>query len=96
MIVVDGASSHTSKELNLPKNMVTIKLPPYSPELNPAEQIWRILKSRYLANLYFPSLDEAIKTAEFGMKELAANKKANISLTNWPWLKQSRLLPFKN
>jgi len=37
--MVDGASSHRSKELNVPENVSLIRLPPYSPELNPAEQI---------------------------------------------------------
>ena len=36
VMVVDGASSHKSKELEIPKNMSFIRLPPYSPELNPA------------------------------------------------------------
>ena len=39
VMVVDGASSHKSKELEIPKNVSFIRLPPYSPELNPAEQI---------------------------------------------------------
>jgi hypothetical protein len=38
VMVVDGASSHKSKELEIPKNVLLIRLPPYSPELNPAEQ----------------------------------------------------------
>jgi transposase len=41
----------------IPKNISPIKLPPYSPEFNPAEQIWRILKTKYFSNQYFNSLD---------------------------------------
>ncbi|MDR2198050.1 MAG: transposase [Deltaproteobacteria bacterium] len=59
-MVCDGASSHTSKDLHVPRNISIIKLPPYSPELNHAEQIWRVLKDRYFANLYFETLDIAI------------------------------------
>ena len=33
VIVVDGASSHRSKELEIPKNMSFVRLPPYSTEL---------------------------------------------------------------
>jgi hypothetical protein len=54
------------------------------------------LKSRYFANKYFNTIDEAIKTAEFGINELASNKKALIQLTNWDWLKKARLLNQKN
>ncbi len=31
-------------------NVSVIKLPPYSPELNPIGQVWRWLRQRYLAN----------------------------------------------
>jgi transposase len=87
--VFDGASSHISKEMNIPNNIAIIKLPPYSTELNPAEQIWRLLKSRYFANHYFDSLDMAVKKAEYGMKQLAKDKKSLIKLTNWPWIRNA-------
>ncbi|MFH0957989.1 MAG: transposase [Pseudomonadota bacterium] len=58
VLVVDGASSHRSKELEIPKNVSFIRLPPYSPELNPAEQI-----CNYLANRVFDALDAATAQA---------------------------------
>jgi hypothetical protein len=86
VMVVDGASSHRSKELEIPKNMSFIRLPPYSPELNPAEQIWNILRRDYFANRVFDALDAATTQAEFGLAEMAANKSATRQLTNWPWI----------
>ena len=86
VMIVDGASSHRSKDLVIPGNMALIRLPPYSPELNPAEQIWNILRRNYFANRVFESLDAAIAQAEFGLTEMAANKVAMKSLTNWPWI----------
>jgi transposase len=91
VLVVDGASSHTSDDLDLPKNMYQIQLPPYSPELNPTEQLWRMLKNKFFANRYFETLDEAIKTAERGMKQLAQDRPGIISLTNWSWIQKSNL-----
>lgn len=44
VMVVDGASSHRSKDLVVPENISLVRLPPYSPELSPAEQIWNILR----------------------------------------------------
>lgn len=35
-----------------------IFLPPYSPELNPAEQVWRITRRQVTHNRYFTSVDE--------------------------------------
>ena len=86
VMVVDGASSHRSKELEIPKNVSFIRLPPYSPELNPAEQIWNILRRDYFANRVFDALDAATVQAESGLAEMAANKLAIRQLTNWPWI----------
>ena len=85
VLVLDGASSHKSKELKIPDNVSLIPLPPYSPELNPAEQIWNLLRRDYFANRVFDSLDAATNQAERGLAEMAANKSAVRQLTNWPW-----------
>ncbi len=86
VLVLDGASSHKSKELKIPDNVSLIPLPPYSPELNPAEQIWNLLRRDYFANRVFDSLDAATNQAERGLAEMAANKSAVRQLTNWPWI----------
>ena len=38
IVIMDGAGWHTAKNLNIPSNITLIKLPPYSPELNPASR----------------------------------------------------------
>jgi transposase len=86
VMVVDGASSHRCKELMVPENVSLIRLPPYSPELNPAEQIWNVLRRDYFANRVFDSLDAATEQAERGLAEMATNKTAVRQLTNWPWI----------
>jgi len=86
IMVVDGASSHKSKDLNIPENVSLIFLPPYSPELNPAEQIWNVLRREWFANRVFDSLDAATKQAEQGLATMAANQNAMQSLSNWPWI----------
>ena len=40
VMIVDGASSHVSKELKIPENIRLHRLPPYSPELNSTELLW--------------------------------------------------------
>ncbi|HTF66613.1 MAG TPA: IS630 family transposase [Edaphobacter sp.] len=39
-------------------------LPPYSPELNPIERVWKLTRRRCLHNRYFPKLDNVIATVE--------------------------------
>jgi len=57
IVVLDNGAFHKAKRLTIPKNIGFIFLPPYSPELNPAEQIWRVLK-KSVCNKVFKSLDE--------------------------------------
>jgi len=86
VMVLDGAPSHKSKDLKAPENIVLIPLPPYSPELSPAEQIWNVLRRDYFANRVFDSLDAATHQAETGLAHMASNKQALKKLTNWPWI----------
>ena len=44
VVLLDNGSFHKAIRLNIPKNICLIFLPAYSPELNPAEKIWAILK----------------------------------------------------
>ena len=47
VLIVDQAAWHTSKKLNIPSNITILALPPYSPELNPMEQVWQFLKQKF-------------------------------------------------
>lgn len=40
LIVLDNGSFHKAKELKTPLNIALLFIPPYGPELNPAEKIW--------------------------------------------------------
>ena len=86
VMVLDGAPSHISKELEVPENMSLVFLPPYSPELNPAERLWNVLRRDYFANRVFDSLTASTVQAEQGLEHMASNKEALKSLTNWPWI----------
>jgi transposase len=57
LIVLDNGAFHKAKTLILPKNIALLFLPPYSPELNPAENMWGILKRKF-TNKLFHTLDE--------------------------------------
>ena len=46
ILILDNGAFHHAKSLQIPDNMAFIFLPPYSPELNPAEKMWRYFKDR--------------------------------------------------
>jgi hypothetical protein len=46
VLILDKGAFHHAASLKIPPNMAFIFLPPYSPELNPAEKIWRYFKDR--------------------------------------------------
>lgn len=62
VIVLDRASWHTTKKLNVPKNLSLLPLPPYSPELNPSEQIWQFFRDRFLANRCFDGYEDIVNS----------------------------------
>jgi transposase len=46
ILILDNGAFHHAKTLNIPSNIALLFLPPYSPELNPAEKMWRYFKDR--------------------------------------------------
>lgn len=85
-MVVDGASSHKSKELIVPENIQLLRLPSYSPELNPQEHIWDELREKEFPNRVFDHLDAVIRQLEYGLPRLASDHQGLRSLTAWPWI----------
>lgn len=66
VLVWDGAGYHTSGKLVVPPNVSLIQLVPYSPELNPVENLWHYLRSHYWSlRVYanYEALEEAAMTA---------------------------------
>jgi DDE superfamily endonuclease len=61
LLVLDQAPWHTSKDLTLPTGLETLLLPPYSPELQPAELLWN-LSDDTIVNRSFQNLDQLQET----------------------------------
>jgi len=89
VMVLDGASSHRSHDLRIPGNMALVRLPAYSPELNPAERLWEEIREKEFANRVFDSLGAAIAQAARGLKRLELMPDGLRSLTGWPWILES-------
>jgi transposase len=54
--LLDNSGAHTAQRLQWPEHVRCVRLPPYCPELNPIERVWRDLKDD-LARLHCPNLD---------------------------------------
>jgi transposase len=57
VLIMDGAGWHKSKGLALPDGVTVLMLPPYSPELNPVENLWHYVRSHYLSNRAYADYD---------------------------------------
>lgn len=86
VMVVDGASSHRSQELDIPENIRLHRLPGYSPELNPQEHLWDELREKEFPNRVFESMKGVVSQLEAGLPRMAANTQSLRSLTAWPWI----------
>lgn len=60
LLVCDGAGWHKSKALTLPDNIHLAFIPPYTPEMNPIEQIWREIRTCGFRNEVFHTLDDVM------------------------------------
>lgn len=58
VLMCDGAGWHKSKGLQIPDNIGLVNIPPYTPEMNPIEQIWRELRTQGFRNEIFQTLDK--------------------------------------
>ena len=85
LVLMDRAGWHCAKDLTLPKNVSILHLPPYSPELNPQEQVWQYLKDRYLSNRVFKNLEEITDACCNAWNEFASEAERIASLTQREW-----------
>lgn len=57
IIVIDNAGFHSTKNIEIPENIYLLRIPPYSPELNPCEQIWAHIKYRFRNKVFKDMVD---------------------------------------
>ena len=53
LMVCDGAAWHKSNAMKVPEKITLLNIPPYTPEMNPIEQIWRELRTQGFRNEVF-------------------------------------------
>jgi hypothetical protein len=85
-IILDGAGYHKKAALRIPENITLVPLPPYSPELNPVENIWEYLRGNKLANTVFETYDEIVDKACEAWVFFANDKDRVASITSRDWV----------
>ena len=77
LMVMDQADGHLAGEL---------VLPPYSPELNPAEHLGEALREDCFANHVFTDLDAVERSLTDGLRALEADPSRTQSMTGFKWI----------
>ena len=77
LLLLDNASYHKtqgSKKYPLPENISIMFLPPYSPDLNPQENIWKIVKEAKFKNVLCKNRAELLETVINAFKSYRNHK----------------------
>jgi transposase len=85
ILVLDGAGWHGSKDLKVPENITLMTLPPYSPELNPVENIWQFLRQNRLANRVFETYDAIVDACCVAWNALIESPDTIASISSRDW-----------
>ena len=67
--IMDNAAFHHAKKLKIPLNIMPIFIPPYTPELNPAERVWQYLKDK-VCHKVFKTLDDIQDEMHYAIRNL--------------------------
>jgi len=87
VLIWDGAGSYTAKALEVPANVSLIRLPPYSPELNPIENLWHYLRSHYWSNRFYGDWEELKGAAVAAMVAVGTDADRIKSICAVPYLR---------
>ena len=83
LMVCDGAAWHRSKTLVVPSNVKLLPIPPYTPEMNPIEQIWKQLRTMGFRNEIFDTLKDVVVRLCDTIRQLTADMVRSITARDW-------------
>ena len=85
VLVLDGAGWHGGHALVVPDNISLVMLPPYSPELNPVENVWQYLRANWLAISVFDDYDAIVDACCNAWNRFADQPDIVSSITSRQW-----------
>ena len=89
LLVLDGAPSHRCGDLVVPDNVTLLYLPPYSPELNPKENLWDEIREKIFKNYALKSMDAVRAKLRRAILYMERNPKLIRSITSFPYIVNS-------
>lgn len=72
VVILDNGAFHHAKSLAIPDNIALLFLPPYSPELNPAEKVWWMIK-RELKMKLFRNIEQLQQALTIAINKICTN-----------------------
>ena len=89
LLVLDGAPNHRCGDLTVPHNITLLYLPPYSPELNPKENLWDEIREKIFKNYALKSMDAVRAKLRQAILYIERNPKLVCSITSFPYIVNS-------
>ena len=87
IVIWDGAGFHPKNDdPRMPENVVVLRQPPYSPELNPVERLWDMLRDG-LCNRCWRCLDELMDAATKWLEKFWERPDQTLSLVGNGWMR---------
>lgn len=83
LLVCDGAAWHKSKTLKIPENISLLFIPPYTPEMNPIEQIWKEIRKIGFKNEIFHSLQKVVDRLCLTICNLSSDSIMSVTRRDW-------------
>ena len=83
LLCCDSAAWHKSKTLVIPENIHLFHIPPYTPEMNPIEQIWKELRKMGFRNEVFSTLNKVVERLCYTIRALSSDVIRHITAREW-------------
>src|SRR5512145_3496785 len=78
--------NHRCGDLVVPDNVTLLYLPPYSPELNPKENLWDEIREKIFKNYALKSMDAVRAKLKQAVLYMERNPKMVRSITSFPYI----------
>ena len=86
VMFMDKAAWHTAGKLEVPRNVRLEFLPPYSPQLNPTEMLWKEIREKWFCNRVFASLDAVENRLMDALTSLNKDPETVKTISSFDWI----------